>query len=154
MRGFLQRNLKKCSPDVKASCCLMLVCPILEYACVAWSPYHQCNIHAIEMVQRHAARYALNNCNKYASVSEMIGELGWPPTLESRHNILRTVMMYKIMNKLVDVPTDAILFPSTLQLRGHTKIIQQLSCRVNAYGHMPISFFCMQSNYGMIYHNT
>ena len=137
MRGFLQRNLKKYSPDVKASCYLMLVCPILEYACVAWSPYHQCNIHAIEMVQRHAARYALNNCNRYASVSEMIGELGWP-TLESRHNILRTVMMYKIMNKLVDVPTDAILFPSTLQLRGHTKMIQQLSCRVNAYAN---SFF-------------
>ena len=55
VRGFLQRNLKKCSPDVKASCYLMLVHPILEYACVAWSPYHLCNIHAIEMVQRHAA---------------------------------------------------------------------------------------------------
>ena len=42
-------------------------------------------------------------------------------------------MMYKIMNNLVDVPTDAILFPSTLQLSGHTEKIQQLSCRVNAY---------------------
>ena len=59
----------------------------------------------------------------------MINELGWP-TLESRRNILRTIMMYKILNKLVDVPNDAILFPSTLQLRGHTKQIQQL---VNAY---------------------
>ena len=47
-------------------------------------------------------------------------------------------MMYKIMNKLVDVPTDAILLPSTLQLRGHTKKIQQLSSRVNAYAN---SFF-------------
>ena len=79
VRGFLQHNLKKCSPDVKASCYLMLVHPILEYACVAWSPYHLCNIHAIEiMVQRHAARYALNNYDRYASVSEMISELGWP----------------------------------------------------------------------------
>ena len=48
VRGFLQHNLKKCPPDVKASCYLMLVHPILEYACVAWSPYHQCNIQAIE----------------------------------------------------------------------------------------------------------
>ena len=39
--GFLQRNLKKCLPDVEASCYFMLVRPILEYACVAWSPYHQ-----------------------------------------------------------------------------------------------------------------
>ena len=85
------------------------------------------------MVQRHAARYTLNNYDRYASVSEeMISEFGWP-TLENRRNFLRTVMMYKIMNKLVDVPTDAILLPSTLQLRGHTKKLQQLSCRVNAY---------------------
>ena len=74
----------------------MHVRPILEYACVAWSPYHQCNIHAIEilMVQGHASRYALNNYDqyRYASVSEMISELGWP-TLESRRSILRTVMI-------------------------------------------------------------
>jgi len=41
--GFLQCNLKKCSPDVKA---LMLVRSILEYACA----HHQCNVCAIEMV--------------------------------------------------------------------------------------------------------
>ena len=51
VRGFLQRNLKKYAPDVKASCYLMLVHLILEYACVAWSSYHQCNVHAIEMVK-------------------------------------------------------------------------------------------------------
>ena len=56
------------------------------------------------MVQRHTARYALNNYDRYVSVSEMISELGWP-TLESRRNFLRTIVMYKIMNKLVDVPT-------------------------------------------------
>ena len=56
------------------------------------------------MVQRHAARYALNNYDRYVSVSEMISELGWP-TLESRRNFLRTIMMYKIMKKLVDVLT-------------------------------------------------
>ena len=95
VRGFLQCNLKKCLPSYY----LMLVHPILEYTCVAWSPYHQCNIHAIEMMQRHAARYALNNYDRHASVSEMISELGWP-TLESRCNFLRTVMMYKIMNNL------------------------------------------------------
>ena len=59
------------------------------------------------MVQRHALyRYALYNYDRYTSVSEMISILGWP-TLESRCNILRTVMMYKIMNSLADVPTDA-----------------------------------------------
>jgi len=90
VRGFLQHNLKKCSPDVKTSCYLMLaVHPILENSCVAWSPYHQCNVHAIEMVQRHAARYVLSKFDRYASVSDMISSLGWP-TLESRRNTLRT----------------------------------------------------------------
>ena len=47
-------------------------------------------------------------------------------TLESRHNTLGTVLMYKIMNTLVDVPTDTILSLSTLQLRGHTEKLLQL----------------------------
>ena len=48
-------------------------------------------------------------------------------------------MMYKIMNNLVDVPTDAILFPSTLQLRGHkdsaTILQSQCICQF-LYSHM------------------
>ena len=43
------------------------------HAYVAWSLYHQCNIatvHAIEMVQRHADRYALSNYDRYASASD------------------------------------------------------------------------------------
>jgi len=87
----------------------MLVRLILEYACVAWSPYHQCNVHAIEMVQRHAARYALSKFDRYASVSDMISLLGWP-ILESRRNKLRRLMMH---NNLVDVSTNTILLPST-----------------------------------------
>jgi len=46
--------------------------------------------------------------------------------------------MYKIMNNLVDVPTNTILLLSTLQLRGYTEKLQQLPCRVNAYTY---SFF-------------
>ena len=82
----------------------MLVRLILEYACVVRSPYHQCYIQAIEMVQRHAARFVLNKFGRYASITEMINILGWP-TLESRRNTMRTEMMYKIMNNLVDVRT-------------------------------------------------
>jgi len=119
VRGFLQRNLEKCSHDVKASCYLMLIRPILEYACVVWSPYHQCNVHAIEMVQRHATWYVLNKFDRYASLLDMITLVGWP-TLESRHYTLTTLMMYKIMNNLVNVPTNTILLPSTLQLHYKT----------------------------------
>ena len=114
VRGFLQRNLTKCPLPIKSSCYLSLVRPILEYACAIWSPYYQCNIHQVETVQRRAARlYVMNNFNSYASVSEMIASLGWP-TLEQRRKTLRTIMMYKIVNNLVEVPTDGILIPSEL----------------------------------------
>ena len=47
----------------------------------------------------------------------MIATLGWP-NLEQRHEISRIILMYKIVNNLVEVPTDGILIPSELQLRG------------------------------------
>ena len=74
----------------------------------------------------------MNNFNSYASVSEMIATLGWP-TLEQRRKTLRTIMMYKIVNNLVEVPTDGILIPSELRLRGHAKKFLQPQCSVNAY---------------------
>ena len=136
VRGFLQRNLTKCPLPIKSSCYLSLVRPILEYACAIWSPYHQYNIHLVETVQRRAARYVMNNFSSHASVSEMTTTLGWP-TLEQRRKIFRTVMLYKI-NNLVEVPTDGILVPSELQLRGHTRKFLQLQCSVNAFSY---SFF-------------
>ena len=57
----------------------------------------------------------------------MIDILGWP-TLEQRHKTLRTIMMYKIVNNLVDVATDNILIPSKLQLRGHCHGLTAISC--------------------------
>jgi len=55
------------------------------------------------------------------------------------------------MNNLVDVPTDTILLPSYLQLRGHSKKIQQLPCQVDAYAYL---FFHKELNYGTLYPNT
>ena len=59
----------------------------------------------------------MNNFNSYASISDMIATLGWP-NLEQRHEVPRIILMYKIVNNLVEVPTDGILIPSELQLRG------------------------------------
>ena len=47
--GFLHCSIRKCSQDIKWLCFKSLVCPILVYACVIWSPYHQHNIYNIEM---------------------------------------------------------------------------------------------------------
>ena len=39
---------------------------------------------------------------------------------QQRRKISRTIMLYKIINNLVEVPTDGILFQSELQLRRPT----------------------------------
>ena len=97
--GFLQRNVRKCCLEVKCLCYKSLVRPILKYASIIWSPYNQHNIHSIEMVQRRAARFVSSNFDRYASVTQMLNNIGWP-TLSLRREKLRAVMFYKIVNNL------------------------------------------------------
>ena len=40
-RGFLQRNLRQCSINVKSLAYVTYVRPIVEYASVVWSPHTQ-----------------------------------------------------------------------------------------------------------------
>ena len=44
------------------------MCPKLEFASTVWSPYHQKDIQAIEMVQRRAVRFITNAYDCYSSV--------------------------------------------------------------------------------------
>ena len=67
--------------------------PIVEYACVVCSPYLKADINRTEMVQHRAARFALNEFSRYASVTRMLNLLEWP-TLEQRHNAARILTFY------------------------------------------------------------
>ena len=57
MLNFLKRHLSKCSFNVKASAYLLMVRPLMEYACVVWDPHYQSQVSVLEKVQRHAARW-------------------------------------------------------------------------------------------------
>ena len=46
--NFLQRNLSKCSPPIKASAYLTLVCSIMEYVAAVWDPHQLNNIKPLE----------------------------------------------------------------------------------------------------------
>ena len=76
-----------------------MICPIIEYAAIIWSPYTQSLINNLETVQRKAARFVCNNYYRYSSVSEMLQQLGWP-TLEHWQLEARATMMYKITHNL------------------------------------------------------
>jgi hypothetical protein len=66
--GFLKRNLKTSSTNIKSQAYLSLVRPKLEYACSAWDPHTTEHCNETEMVQRQAARYA---CNRYHNTSSV-----------------------------------------------------------------------------------
>ena len=51
-----------------------------------------------------AARFCSQNYDRYASVTDMIKDLGWT-TLETRRRQSRLTLMYKLTNGLTDIDT-------------------------------------------------
>jgi len=86
--SFLQCNLKQCPSSVRERCYLTLVLPMLEYACVVWSPFTLNNIQKLEKVERKGARFVCNNFLMYSSVSAMLKRLNWT-SLKGRRDNLR-----------------------------------------------------------------
>ena len=98
--GFIKRNIRTKSPAIREMAYKTLLRPLVEYSSSVWSPYTQNNIHKIEMAQRRAARWTLDNYSRQASVSEMLTHLGWR-SLEQRRNDSRLCLFYKIIHGIV-----------------------------------------------------
>ena len=84
------------------------------------------------MVQRRAARFVTNNYNRTASVTEMLHQLQWD-TLEARQNSLHVILLYKIINKLVDIFSEEQLLLTNSVTRGHPLRYLQPPTKIDAY---------------------
>ena len=118
--NFTTYFLKHCSPDIKNRCYKIFIQPILDYASIIWSPYYDKHIKKLEAVQRSMARFV---CNEYGpvSVTRLQENLSWP-TLQQRRTCNRGIMLYKILNKQVDIPILSTIFrPNTSLTRGNNK---------------------------------
>ena len=95
-------------------------------------------VNQLEMVQRRSARSVKSDFNPRHSVTKMLQDLQWSTLRERRaHN--KAVMMYRIVNDLVAIPSGPpILIPPGDSTRGHCLQFVQLHCRILAYQH---SFF-------------
>ena len=132
VRGFLYRNIKHCSLDIKNRCYKIFIQPILEYASIIWSPYYDKYINKLEAVQRRMARFV---CNEYGfiSVTKLLENLSWPK-LQQRRTCNRGIMLYKILNKQVEIPILPTIFrPNNLSTRGNNSRFIQLQCHLNCY---------------------
>ena len=69
--AFFQRNFTQCQRDLKVKCSLTYIQPIVEYAATVCSPYTQCNIHSVEMIQLKAARLVTLQCLYYVRTFRM-----------------------------------------------------------------------------------
>ena len=57
-----------------------MVQSILKYSATIGDPYHAKDIHQLEMVQRHAARFVFRDYFRDSSIIEMLQELALVPT--------------------------------------------------------------------------
>ena len=101
--GFLWRNFKHCSRQVKVATYTSVVRSVLEYASPVWDPYRQADIKAIEQVQRRAARYLYNDYTSRTPgcITDMVNDLGWE-SLQDRCQISGLCLLFKTHHDLVD----------------------------------------------------
>ena len=69
------------------------------------------------MVQRRAAWYITNRYHNTSSVTDMLVHLDME-SLESRRTKAQLTMMFRIINKLVDVPAQQYLIPASSRTRA------------------------------------
>ena len=125
--GFVRRNVTTSSIKAKTLAYQSLVRPQLEYSAAVWHPHTEDLTNTLEMVQRRAARYVLNQYARTASVTAMLQRLEWE-ALQDRRKKLRLALMFKIINQIVAIPAEPYFKPVTRRTRSHhTLKFQQIS---------------------------
>ena len=92
----------------------------MEYAAVAWDPYQQNNINALEKIQRRAACWVMNDYDRYSSVSNLlcIHDLNWQP-LQICRKISRLQIFYNVVHNLTAPSTPQHFLPTSCPTRNH-----------------------------------
>ena len=90
------------------------------------------------MVHRRETRYWTSRDHNASSITGMLQDLDWE-SLESRRTKLQLVMLYKIINNLVDIPAAPYLTMAPKRTRAiHSKKLRQFLARTDT---LKLSFF-------------
>ena len=118
--NFLKCHLSKCSTATKASAYLLLVRPLMEYACAVWDPHYLSHISILEKIQRRsrAARWAVSNYSYHSSVSALLHHLNWTP-LAQRRKRFRLNLFYQTIYNLTGLSLPEYYHPTSYYTRHH-----------------------------------
>lgn len=125
--GFIKRNLYTCTKPIKETAYLSLVRPLLEYSSSVWDPYTKDLTNKIELIQRRAARFVVNDYRYTSSVTKMLKDLNWS-SLKDRRTVARLSILHKARQGLLALPVDEVLQP----VQRHSR---HLHC--NSYRRIP-----------------
>ena len=104
---FVKRNVQTTSRATKEKAHTELVRPQMEYGALVWNPIQQNLKNELEKVQHQAARYVMHTYLQTDNVTQMLHQLQWE-TLETRGRKINLIMLYKIVNNLVDIQTNQL----------------------------------------------
>ena len=82
--------------------------------------------------QQCRARFCHNDYRRTSSVTSMIQNLGWEE-LQRRREQCKTIMVYRIVNDLIDIPAENYLTHSGTTTRCHGTRFLVPYCSLNAY---------------------
>ena len=125
--GFVKRNVKTRSRDIKTKVYKALVRPRLGYCSTVWDPQSKCATQRLEMIQSRAARHVLRRYRNTSCVSQILNRLQWP-TLAQRRCCYRLTLLYKITHNLV-LSSQYITSHQT-STRSNSLVFR---CNTNAY---------------------
>ena len=119
----------------------------MDYSATVWDPYLQKDINRIEGVQRRAARFIFNDYMRSSSVTAMMESLKWTPLVERRRE-QRLILLLKIVNDLVVIPTDVVItFNNRPSRNSNNRQIKDLQTLI----YIKTLIFLKQSKIGTTY---
>ena len=92
----MQRSLRTCNRELQ--CYKTYFRPIIEYASPVWDTNNKNVIEKVEIVQRKADRFILNDCNKDSGVSKMIKKLNLD-SVDLRCKVKKLKLMHSIASQ-------------------------------------------------------
>ena len=134
---FIRRNVKTKSPKIPEMACKTFVHRQLKYASEVWDPHTKEQAHKIQMVQRRAAWWTMNNWNSTTSVTSLLHQLDWQ-TLEERQSVVRLFFFYKIVTGTVTIPLTDFTHSSSRPFRYNSITYRQIHIGKDSYN---FSFF-------------